>query len=300
MQFNDGNNSGERGAADTGRGTDLRSMAVLDALGMLDEVDAAQFDRAFRDAAPSVQAELGAIQSQAATDPAFLGSGEPPAELRLRTLAAVMTAVERQETAFAPIAHIGRTAARSERRPVKSIDARDLVEQAMELSALRKDVERFTRSSYYWRAAAIALTAALTVALVFQVTTSGFALKISQFALGAATPQQIFDAMGQPGASARFERASFTRGVAGDSGTFSLAVDTGTGEILGLGIGLQAGGKYTLRHRSETGFVTAVGSFVAQRETWGVQFDRSTDIAALVRTGTLELVDARGNVVMRS
>ena len=47
-------------------------------------------------------------------------------------------------------------------------------------------------------------------------------------------------------------------------------------------------------------FTIAVGSFVAQRETWGVQFDRSTDIAALVRTGTLELVDARGNVVMRS
>ena len=48
-----GVNEGHDGAArpgDTNRGVDLRGLAMLDAMGMLDDVDASDFDRAFRDA----------------------------------------------------------------------------------------------------------------------------------------------------------------------------------------------------------------------------------------------------------
>jgi hypothetical protein len=269
----------------------------LDALGLLDEVESAQFERAFHDAPPSVQADLRAVQAAVAVDPAFLADGEPSPDLRLKTLARVMTAVEQQEVQFAPIAHIGRTAARAERRPVRSIDANELVEQAMELSALRKDVERFTRSSYYWRAAAIALTAALTVALVFEVTTSQLALRITQYALGSATPAQVFESMDHPGALRAFEKASFLRGIAGAGGSATIATDLASKKSLMLAIGLDAGGKYVLEHRSETGFVTPLADFVAQRGIWGVEIDSGAD---LLKTGTLMLRDEAGNVVMTS
>jgi len=290
MKFGEGHNSGERQ-------TDLRGQAVLDALGLLDEVESAQFERAFHDAPPSVQADLRAVQAAVAVDPAFLADGEPSPDLRLKTLARVMTAVEQQEVQFAPIAHIGRTAVRAERHPVRSIDANELVEQAMELSALRKDVERFTRSSYYWRAAAIALTAALTVALVFQVTTSQLALRITQYALGAATPAQIFEAMGHPGALRFFEKASFIRGVAGSNGSASIAVDLASKKSLMVAIGLTVGSQYVLQHRSDTGFTTDLASFVAQRGIWGVEFEKGAD---LLDTGTLVLLDGAGKVVMTS
>jgi len=290
MKFGEGHNSGERQ-------TDLRGQAVLDALGLLDEVESAQFERAFRDAPPSVQADLRAVQAAVAVDPAFLADGEPSPDLRLKTLARVMTAVEQQEVQFAPIAQIGRTSARTERRPVRSIDANELVEQAMELSALRKDVERFTRSSYYWRAAAIALTAALTVALVFEVTTSQLALRITQYALGSATPAQVFESMDHPGALRAFEKASFLRGIAGAGGSATIATDLANKKSLMLAIGLDAGSKYVLEHRSETGFVTPLADFVAQRGIWGVEIDLGAD---LLKTGTLMLRDEAGNVVMTS
>jgi hypothetical protein len=64
-----------------------------------------------------------------------------------------------------------------------------------------------------------------------------------------------------------------------------------------LAIGLDAGGKYVLEHRSETGFVTPLADFVAQRGIWGVEIDSGAD---LLKTGTLMLRDEAGNVVMTS
>ena len=144
------------------RAEDLRSLAALDAMGMLDEVDASAFDRAFRDSTPSVQAELRDLQASIAVDPAFLAASEEPApDLKARTLARVMTEVERDESTLAPIAHIGRTAARPGR--AAGVGQEAFIAQAIELATVRQDLRRFTRSSYYWRAATIALTAAVTV-----------------------------------------------------------------------------------------------------------------------------------------
>jgi NAD-dependent oxidoreductase involved in siderophore biosynthesis len=109
MKFGEGHNSGERQ-------TDLRGQAVLDALGLLDEVESAQFERAFRDAPPSVQADLRAVQAAVAVDPAFLADGEPAPDLRLTTLARVLTAVEQQEVMVVvpsgPVATCGASASR--------------------------------------------------------------------------------------------------------------------------------------------------------------------------------------------
>ena len=306
MQFNDGNNYSDRMTPEAGRGPDLRALAVLDALGLLDDVDAAQFDRAFRDSPAALQAELRVIQAAAVVDPAFLATEEPSPELKLQTLTRVMTAVEQQESQFAPIALIGRMASRGGRRVARSVDTTDLVEKAMELAILRKDVERFTVSSYYWRAASIALTAALTVALVFQLLNSGFALKVSEYALGKASPNQIFESLDHPGALARFERASFLRGLSSkdvtpttESGTLTLAVDTNDGIVMGIAIGVKTG-KYTLRHRSDLNVITDIAQFEAVHGIWGAEFKIALDDACLLNSGTIELVDSTDKVVMSS
>jgi hypothetical protein len=304
MQFHDGGAPADRAAADGSRGPDLRAQGMLDALGMLDEVDAAQFDRAFRDAPPSVQSELRVLQAEVASDPAFLSASDevPAADLKVRTLARVMTEVERQEADFAPIAHIGRTATRGTRRSVGSIDANDLVQQAMDLAVARADSDRFARSSRVWRAAAFALMAALVAALVFQVSTQSLAARITEFALGAASPRQIFDTLDHPGALARMERAVFHRGLSADSGaggTLTLAVDASAGKVFAVGLGLQVGGRYTLRLRSEDGATRDLVAFVAQRSAWSVEFPAGGDLVRDLGSGTLELVDERGEVVLR-
>ena len=305
MQFHDGGAPADRAAADGSRAPDLRAQAMLDALGMLDEVDAAQFDRAFRDAPPSVQSELRVLQAEVASDPAFLSASDevPAADLKVRTLARVMTEVERQEADFAPIAHIGRTATRGTRRSVGSIDANDLVQQAMDLAVARADSDRFARSSRVWRAAAFALMAALVAALVFQVSTQRLAARITDFALGAAGSRQIFESLGHPGAVERMERSGFSRGLSagpGVGGTVTLSVDGEAGKAVAVCLGLQVGSQYTLRLRTEGGTQRELATFVAQRVAWLVEFDVDAELIRGLGSGDLELVDDRGEVVLRS
>lgn len=303
MTYRDRDIHGGADGHDGSRGGDLRSLAVLDAMGMLDEVDAAHFDRAFRDASPAVQAELRALQASVAADPAFLSAEEPAADLKVRTLARVMTAVEDQDEHYAPIAQIGRTAARASRRPVRSIDAQELVAQAMEVAALRKDVERFARSSSAWRAAAIATIAALTVALVFQVTTSGFAMRISEFALGVASTQQIFDALDHPGALSRIETATVRRSAAAvpgsGEGSMVLAADEGAGRVMAVAIGVTPGREYVVCHVPEAGAPVELGRFTPQRGVWCAEFAVASADASRIAAGTIEVLDGSGSVVMR-
>lgn len=72
---------------------DLLESAVLDALGLLDEDERAEFDRAFSAAGPQVQAMVRAEQSRVASDDSLLPDVQPPAELRGRVLAAVRNAL---------------------------------------------------------------------------------------------------------------------------------------------------------------------------------------------------------------
>ena len=283
------------------RAEDLRSLAALDAMGMLDEVDASAFDRAFRDATPSVQAELRDLQASIAVDPAFLAASEEPApDLKARTLARVMTEVERDESTLAPIAHIGRTAA----RPGRAAGQEAFIAQAIELATVRQDLRRFTRSSYYWRAATIALTAALTVAFVFQVTTRSFAERVAELALGAAATDKLLATIGHDGAGKDIERADWLRGMHGADGsglgTGLLAADIEAGRLTAVFLGMRTGQTYELRHVVD-GVSRTVATFVASRASWTVVLDGigAGEFASL-RAGTLELVDPEKNVVMRS
>lgn len=302
MQFSDGQSFGDRPGASAGQ--ELRTHAVLDALGMLDASDAAQFDRAFRDAVPGVQAELRRLQAEVAADPSLLSSEEPAADLKARTLARVMTEVEAHEAQLAPIAHIGRAGVRSGRRAVGSIDAQDLMAQAMELATLRTDVDRFSRSSRAWRAAAFALVAGLVAALVFQVSVQGLAARITELALGTATAREINEALDHPGAIAIIEGADFRRGLASpagaNGGTVTLAVDVGAKSAFLFTVGLRPGTTYTLLAVDDVGTRTAVSTFVPRSDVWGmvVALGSSGIDPQALRTERLVLVDGAGNEVM--
>ncbi|MFO0962688.1 MAG: hypothetical protein U0625_07240 [Phycisphaerales bacterium] len=300
MQSHDSSLAGD-GAGDTPRTpAELRQHAVLDALGLLDEVDAAHFDRAFRAAPPALQAELRQIQAEAAADPALLSAEEPADDQKVRTLAAVMTAVEMQEVRFAPIAQIGRGPAPALRRPVRSIDANDLVEQAMALATANRDVERFARSAYYWRAAAIALIAALVVVLWFERQTTQSAVRLSELVVSNAGSQEVFDLLRMPSARTQAEQGDVVRGmraIASDgTGSATLLADSRAGSAMVMTIGLRAGETYSIRVTRDDGRRETIGTFTPQQRVACIPLDRPS--VPMLASAVIEIVDSRGRVVL--
>src|SRR5215471_5879583 len=75
----------------------LIELAVLDAMGLLDESEQSQFEGAFRAAAPQVQAQVRREQTRLSVIEALLPDVQPPAGLR----AAVIEAVRAQMLAEA-------------------------------------------------------------------------------------------------------------------------------------------------------------------------------------------------------
>ncbi len=119
---------------------ELVELAVLDALGLLDDADAEAFDTAFRAAAPHVQAHLRREQTRMANIEHLLPVTEAPAALRARVLAAVR-------------------AARDSAEPDREV-ARRLVHTAGREGAPRR---RSARVTAVWRTLALGAAAAAVV-----------------------------------------------------------------------------------------------------------------------------------------
>lgn len=73
---------------------ELLEMVTLDALGLLDEDEREEFERAFRAAPPALQAQIRREQSRLARSDALLPHVEPPPGLRARVIAAVREAMQ--------------------------------------------------------------------------------------------------------------------------------------------------------------------------------------------------------------
>jgi hypothetical protein len=73
---------------------ELLELAALDALGLLDDDEREAFDRAFRAAAPALQAQVRREQTRIARDESLLPPVDPPIGLKARVLAAWREAVE--------------------------------------------------------------------------------------------------------------------------------------------------------------------------------------------------------------
>ncbi|MEY4118280.1 MAG: hypothetical protein RLZZ116_1608 [Planctomycetota bacterium] len=151
---------------------ELLELATADALGVIDEVDSARFEKAFLAASPSVQADIRALQDRIACDPNLLANEQPPASLRLKTLARVAASIE--EHAAAPIATIGPTRARADGRG--AIDRDAIVREILERTALER-----RPTQHVWRAAALFLFAALVVALYFEAQQRQISARLMDF-----------------------------------------------------------------------------------------------------------------------
>jgi len=174
-------------------GQELRDLADLDALGLLDEIDQKRFERALADATIAEQDRIR--DRQAALVERLVG--EPtealPEDLKQRVMDAVRCEIEQFDASLAPIARIGR------RKRERMQREEELAAQgagtgsgfaSLELRGVR-------RSAVIWRAASFALAASLVAAIFFLYDTTGSALKIEELAYQQVGSEELREVYGE-------------------------------------------------------------------------------------------------------
>ena len=96
---------------------ELREMAMLEALGLLDSVDESRFEETFGGLSPAQQAELLDLQAAVSAEIAAAGEEKPDRALRYKVLARLASEIDQDQVACGPIASIG---ARSQGRSMPS------------------------------------------------------------------------------------------------------------------------------------------------------------------------------------
>ena len=154
---------------------ELLELAALDALGLLDEFEAAYYTRSFHDAPATVQDEIKRIQAELAADHRLLPGEEPEPGLRERVLKAVAQAIEHDESRLAPLATIGRRRAGEPRR-----------ESRFHLRA----------SGQFWRAACFVLAGVAVGFALFWVQAQNYVNALSEIAYIEDTDRVLEDLIG--------------------------------------------------------------------------------------------------------
>lgn len=298
---------------------ELLELAPLDAYGLLDEFEAALFNRSFHHAAPSVQAEIRALQAQLAEDPTFLAGDEPRPLLRQKVLVQVADAVEVAVEQLKPLATIGASAAYSGGIATLSVDGPDATatiahrSMSIEIPASQDETMRELvaeirarasfgdreRSTPYWRAAAFFLAASLVVSLYFLGSTMRTAERIAEFAQNRVISEQLREAV--PDLTDFIFRDSRNLTLASVDlsvdATAMMIVNPATRETLLLAFGLDPSkGLYTLRSVDEQGNATVIKSFGAE----GPVSYASASLPSDFLTRKFELLDSTGKVILRS
>jgi hypothetical protein len=205
---------------------ELLELAELDALGALDTVEQARFERGLRDASPALRAELHAIQDAAVLDPIGLCDEEPEAGLKYKVMARIADAVTESESELAPIASIGRPSAAPRPATIaapiaspivapaplapaalaaplapaasaaaaRDADVLERVTQAAgqtELERLRAMLDRARTHGYMLRAACIALASCLVVAGYALARQDTYAKQVTLAAISASSREEL-------------------------------------------------------------------------------------------------------------
>jgi len=153
---------------------ELLEHAVLDALALLDEQDAALFERSFFAATPEVQRRVREIQAEVATDPAFLSGDDPDAALRPRTLRTVAEQVEFSRVELEPVSFVAQGRSTLPRRRLSTI----------------------VRSAALWQAASFALLAGLVTSTIFYVKAVGEADRMARNIASLQISDTVREALG--------------------------------------------------------------------------------------------------------
>ena len=216
---------------------ELRDLAILETLGLLEEVDEAKFERAFAGLSPDQQAELLDLQSAVAVEIAAAGDEEPDRALRYKVLARLAAEIDQDESACGPIASIG------DRVRAIGSDARVTpgLTPAEADANLMIVVRRMRRSSMIWRAAAFVLGSSLIALVVIQQQTASLSARLLDLADNNISLKELqgrLDGIGFPENDARLLFDSSTaRSIAlsGSTGAGILVIEE-AGEAPGHGM----------------------------------------------------------------
>jgi len=266
---------------------ELLELAAADAFGALDAVEQARFERAFALSAPSLQAEVRAVQDRVAQDPAFRSGDQPPASLRLKTLARVAAAIESE--GIAPIAvigpahgagHWGAGRRGAGRRAEPAVDSsRDAL--LREILA-RAEIER-RPPQHLWRIAALFLFAALVVALFFNSEQRKISERLMDYVDGRMTEASV-RALAQATESFDFTRARSLQVLDADgraSRTVHAYLDEVTREVCVVGFGVVDPGLSVRVLDGASGATHQLAASVVESRGFGLRFHQPEGVREL-------------------
>lgn len=277
------------------RREELIEQASLDALGLLDEVEAAHYSRSFHAAPASVQEEVRQIQAAVATDTVLMSDDEAPAGLRGRVLGAVQDAMEAEAAELQPIASIG--VRRQGREPAQ----RERALAGVEMERLGLRMQSMQRTLSVWRAASVALAASLVAAILWVTVIAGEAMRVTQLTENNITTSEVRTMLGEafPGFANNSNCDLFAMVPQGKDrhACGVLSVDRKSGDAFVMALGLQTNMHYTLRLVTSTG-VTELGRLTGGNAMTGAKL--ASLRASTIESGRLELLDRDGNTVLQS
>lgn len=274
----------------------LFELAGLDALALLDEQEAAFFERAFFAAPASAQRQIRELQASIVADPLFHADVQPPTALAEQVLRRVRAEIERSESELSPLAVIGRS--------MNSQQGRDGAGLDDERNVRRRFFAGFG-SATLWRAASLVLAAGLLTTFVFLYQ-------------AVETNQTIMGLMGVNGISSANRAVVSAKGWAAmvnanryvtlmptspesrDSAVATVAVDDATGVVTVMAYGLSTTSEpYVIRAiNPTTGAVAFEKALAFDGGAFGAIVELSTRSMPALLGVKFEIVDKAGAVVL--
>jgi hypothetical protein len=275
------------------RREELIEQASLDALGLLDEFEAAHYARSFHAAPASVQEEIRRIQATVATDDTLLSDEEPPASLRARVLDSVQHAIDDEARTLKPIATIG---ARGSQRALATPGS---VAGMVDLERASLRAQSAERQVSIWRAASVGLAASLLAAVVWVFTLDNKVDVIERLVQNGATVELLEREVGPSIRAVLTEqgRSCFSlRGATDPSVSGTIAHLPENNQIFVLALGLRTNSEFSVKVVTGSGETLDLGSFTSGAGMTGCWL-ASANLPS-VGVHRIEVLDLAGNVVM--
>jgi len=259
---------------------ELLELAPLDALGLLDDYDAALFTRSFHHATAAVQDEVRDLQAAIAADERLMAAVAPRPELRKRVLAAMTEKAAEASEDLAPLAVIGARRSRAA------------------AAGPRPRHEHASR----WRLATFALAAVLIAGFFYGVQLWDTNQKLTDHVLAVRAIDDIEKLVGADWRAfandPAVERIALRPTEHLDRATHGLVyVNEDAGESFVLLLGLPEGTACTIVAVDADGHRAPIRSLRARGEATGLRIVTAS-LDALAMTWQVESPD--GTVLMRS
>lgn len=252
----------------------LLETAVSDAMGLLDEEDAALFERAFYAAPASLRLRIIALQASIVESSAFGSTDEPAPGRRTQVVDAVMREVDQSVEELAPLAIIG--------REIRTNSKRGLFMPAT-----------------LWRAASLALAAGLVTSLVFvfQALEDNRTLAAALFGGSWERPLDEFADLRLATLTAQEVRT--LSAVSSDHPTCSatLCLDLERGSVAVYGFGLKGGSFKVQVFHGET-LLVEEPLRQGRHGVSGAMLACASEHRPLLAASTIRIVDGAGNVIL--